>query len=80
MSGQDDRIEQVARLIWWYRFNLLQAPYVNACGWQLPDGACAVLTQDELDRAFGRAIEIRTQEGQPKYNQAAGPRPVPRDS
>ena len=79
MSEQDDRIAQVARTIWYYRLNPMQAELVNGGGWPLADGMPVLLSREELERAYAESIRIRNREGPPKPGQPGGPRPVPRD-
>ena len=80
-QADTDRVARVARLIWYYRLNPMQAELVNNGGWPLEDGTHALVTQDELEQAIGEAISIRGREGPPKPGQhPGGPRLVPRDS
>ena len=82
MSEQEDsaRVARVARLIWYYRLNPMQAELVNSGGWPLEDGTHALVSQEDLEAAIGEAIAIRGREGPPKPGQhPGGPRPVPRD-
>ena len=65
-----EQIEQVARFIWLYKFNLFQLPFVNQGGWPVgEDGRRVVLSDVELDRAMARAISIRAAEGNPTRDQ-----------
>ena len=75
MSGQEgsDREARLARLIWYYRLNQMQAELVNSGGWPLEEGAPTLVSQDELERAFGEAIRIRNREGPPKPGQLGEP-------